>query len=417
MRMSFSCVSGIAFARAACIAVVLTTGSLATETITTGMGMQSSPGLSKLVRADIKATTGIIQAGRPIWVEFSLVNLTPEPLTFRVPQAATVTDVGAIQMGLPLGHVFSGTDGSGVTITDAYQQAIDSKIRVNVEQTTPVIQLGPNGSVGVRVELTQYYPSLRRPGTYTLVWKSYQGALTSAPITITVMAERQAIITTDFGQMTMRFYYDQAPNHVKNFIELVEQGFYDNLKFHRVVPGAIVQGGDPRGDGRGIRPNGQRLKAEFSKIPFKAGTVGMARAPRDPDSASCQIFICVNRQPGFEGNQTAFGHLVGDDSFETLRQIALVPTDPQDRPLRPVYIRAISLENVPVRRTTKGAFYSGRQKTPVADDPAVRISVETSDASVESRTQTQAESSSRGPGARAVWKRNPKTRPADRPDG
>ncbi len=77
----------------------------------------------------------------------------------------------------------------------------------------------------------------------------------------------------------------------------------------------------------------------------------MARHPRDPDSASCQFYICLSRLPALDGEQTAFGYVVGDLSFDTLRKIGQVPTGPgpQFRPERPVYIRAISLENVPAR--------------------------------------------------------------------
>jgi peptidyl-prolyl cis-trans isomerase B (cyclophilin B) len=221
------------------------------------------------------------------------------------------------------------------------------------------------------VELTRYYESLRRPGEYTLLWKPYRSQVISEPVTIRLLPERQAVILTEFGKMTMRFYYNEAPNHVANFLELVGQKFYDNLGFNRVIPGALIQGGDPRGDRRGIRPDGKRLKAEFNKIPFEAGTVGMAHSPRDPDSASCQFFICLARQPMFDGQQTAFGYLVGEESMETLRKIAAAPTGPDDKPKQPVYIRAITLENVPAKES-QVANPTGR---PGATQPAVEAPI------------------------------------------
>jgi cyclophilin family peptidyl-prolyl cis-trans isomerase len=205
--------------------------------------------------------------------------------------------------------------------------------------------------------VTQYYRLLHQAGDYKLVWKPYNGAIESNPLTISIIGEQQAVIKTNYGNMTVRFYYDEAPEHVKNFIELVEKRFYNNLSFHRIIPGAIVQGGCPRGDGYGVRPDGKRLQAEFNDIPFKKGTVGMARSPKDPDSASCQFFICLSRQPSFDGEQTAFGYLVGEKSFEVLDKIANIDTtgSPKFRPLKDeaVYINTISLENVPREKSRR----------------------------------------------------------------
>jgi peptidyl-prolyl cis-trans isomerase B (cyclophilin B) len=183
-------------------------------------------------------------------------------------------------------------------------------------------------------------------------------------VTLTVLSKQRAKIVTDFGTITLDFYYDEAPNHVRNFVELARQGFYDSLTFHRIIPGGIIQGGDPKGDGRGIRPDGKTLKAEFSKIPFDLGTVGMARSPHNPDSASCQFFICLGRQHSFDGTQTAFAKVVGDESFETLKKIAATPTGPKDRPLQPVYIRTVSLENIPDRPRDSSSPGAAGDKTP-----------------------------------------------------
>ncbi len=305
--------------------------------------------VTPLVRATIRTDRPIIQSGRPVWVEFTLSNLTNDPLTLRVPNAP-VDETAPAEMGLPLAHVFSGPGYSGVTVRDARGETFDASVALRPKGPTPAVRLAPHGTVGIRLDLTKYYESLlQRPGDYTLVWRPYDATVESVPLTLTLMAERQAVILTRQGKLTMRFYYDEAPVHVQNFIELVEQRFYDNLTFHRVVPGFLIQGGDPLGDGRGVRPDGKRLHAEFSRIPFDIGTVGMARSPRDPNSASCQFFICLSRQPSFDGQQTAFGYLVGDESFETLRQIAAVPIGPKEKPLKPVYIQTISLENVPPR--------------------------------------------------------------------
>jgi len=307
---------------------------------------QAAP--AALVRVKLEADPPIVLAGREVWVRFSISNLTGQPVTLRVPDAENApADTHA--MGLPVEHVFSGPDHSALTILDKYRQRVDQDVTVPPRRAVPEVQLAPHASVGVSVELTQYYDALRRPGTYTLAWHPYDGQIVSEPLTLTVLAEQEAVILTDFGKMRMRFYYDVAPRHVANFLELINMRFYDNLTFNRVIPGGLIQGGDPRGDRRGVRPDGKRVKAEFSNIPFEKGTVGMARSMRDPDSASCQFFITLSRQPAFDGQQTAFGYLVGEESFETLDKIASVPTDADDRPVRPVYIRTISLENVPLK--------------------------------------------------------------------
>jgi cyclophilin family peptidyl-prolyl cis-trans isomerase len=307
------------------------------------------PDQATLIRVDVRTDRPIVQVGREVWVEFSITNLTADPVTLRVPEAAS-EEAPTGPVGLPLAHVFSGVGFSAVSIENVYGDRLDRQAGQRPRGPVPQLHLAPHGSVGTRVELTRYYDSLRRPGKYTLIWRPYHGTVReSGPLSIHILAERQALILTELGKITLRFYYDEAPNHVANFIELVQDKFYDGLKFNRVIPGGLIQGGDPRDDRKGIRPDGKRLKAEFSDIPFELGTVGMARSRHDPDSASCQFYICLSRQPAFDGNQTAFGYLVGDESFQTLRRIAAVPTDSDDAPRQPVYIRAISLENVPLQ--------------------------------------------------------------------
>jgi cyclophilin family peptidyl-prolyl cis-trans isomerase len=308
--------------------------------------------LNTLVRASMRAERATTQAGKPVWVEFVLTNLSDNRLTMRVPELSLEASEFP-EMGLPIDHVFSGRGFTGPRLEDEQGERRDSKFAMKPKDKVPTVKLAPHGSVGVRLDLAQYYPTISRPGKYNLIWEPYNGSITSQPLAITVLAERQATILTDFGKMIVRFHYDQAPEHVQNFIELVEQRFYDNLTFNRIIPGGLVQGGDQLGNRRGVRPDGKRLKAEFNSIPFELGTVGMARSSNDPDSASSQFFICLGRQPGFDGKQTAFGFLVGDESLATLRRIAAVPTEIHnglaDYPKKPVYIRAISLESVPTR--------------------------------------------------------------------
>ncbi len=109
------------------------------------------------------------------------------------------------------------------------------------------------------------------------------------------------------GTIVMELYPDVAPKTVESFLTLTRKGFYDGLRFHRVVPGFVVQGGDPRGDGTG--GPGYTLKAEFNQRKHVTGTVAMARA-QHPDSAGSQFYICLAPQPSLDGKYTVFGQVI-----------------------------------------------------------------------------------------------------------
>lgn len=114
------------------------------------------------------------------------------------------------------------------------------------------------------------------------------------------------------GRVVIALRPDLAPKHVARIKELTRQGFYNGLKFHRVIAGFMAQTGDPRGDGTG--GSGQNLPAEFSKEPFERGTVGMARA-RDPNSGDSQFFICFAPAPFLNGQYTVWGQVVSGMEF------------------------------------------------------------------------------------------------------
>ncbi|HSD04626.1 MAG TPA: peptidylprolyl isomerase [Nitrosopumilaceae archaeon] len=140
-----------------------------------------------------------------------------------------------------------------------------------------------------------------------------------------------AVIETKFGNMVIEFFPNDAPNTVDNFIKLAESGFYDGTKFHRIIPGFMIQGGDPLSkDSRliqqwGTGEAGYTIKAEFNNIQHKRGIISMARAA-DPDSASSQFFIVHKDSPHLDGKYTAFGRLVTQESFDVLDKIASLET-------------------------------------------------------------------------------------------
>ena len=109
------------------------------------------------------------------------------------------------------------------------------------------------------------------------------------------------------GIVKIKTFDDKAPNHVKRIKELVNQGFYDGIVFHRVIDGFMAQTGDPLGNGTG--GSGQNIKAEFNDTPHKRGILSMARA-MDPNSADSQFFICFDDAPHLDGQYTAWGEVI-----------------------------------------------------------------------------------------------------------
>jgi peptidyl-prolyl cis-trans isomerase B (cyclophilin B) len=137
----------------------------------------------------------------------------------------------------------------------------------------------------------------------------------------TDLSKVRATIETKFGPMRLEFFAAKAPNTVKNFLKLADQGFYNNLTFHRIIKGFMIQGGCPKGTGTGDA--GYKLKAEFNDTPHVAGVISMARA-QDPDSAGCQFFICHGDARFLDRQYTAFGRIDPKDSesMATLDKIA-----------------------------------------------------------------------------------------------
>ncbi|MDD5544423.1 MAG: peptidylprolyl isomerase [Acidobacteriia bacterium] len=114
-------------------------------------------------------------------------------------------------------------------------------------------------------------------------------------------------IETEKGSIVVQLFPDAAPHTVARVVQLIQNHFYDGLKFHRVVPDILIQGGDPKGDGTG--GSGVKLQAEISSRRHVKGTVSMARG-RDLNSADSQFFICLRPQPQLDGKYTVIGQVV-----------------------------------------------------------------------------------------------------------
>lgn len=161
-----------------------------------------------------------------------------------------------------------------------------------------------------------------------------------------------AVISTNFGDMVVEFYPDIAPMHVESFMALVNEEYFNGTTFHRVIPGFMIQGGDPnsRNENRATHGTGGRagkffgigneedsstwlIPQEFSNTPHVKGILSMART-NDPNSASSQFFVCHDNANFLDNNYTVFGKVI--DGLDIIDQIANVAKDQNDNPLEKV---------------------------------------------------------------------------------
>ena len=161
--------------------------------------------------------------------------------------------------------------------------------------------------------------------------------------------QKVAVISTKFGDMVVEFFPDVAPKHVENFQILAEEGYYNGTTFHRVIPGFMIQGGDPNSkdldrmnDGTGGRagkffgigrendPESWTVPAEFNDTPHQRGTLSMARS-QNIDSGSSQFFICHDNAPFLDGQYTVFGQLIS--GIEVVDEIVNSERDSRDNPI------------------------------------------------------------------------------------
>ena len=133
-----------------------------------------------------------------------------------------------------------------------------------------------------------------------------------------------ATVETDLGTFTVELWNDVAPNHAENFLKLTRKGFYDGIAFHRIIPGFVIQGGCPKGDGTG--GPGWTVKAEFNERKHEPGVLSMARSA-DPNSAGSQFFVCLTREncQHLDRQYTAFGKVTS--GMDVVKKIASVPVD------------------------------------------------------------------------------------------
>jgi len=308
--------------------------------------------LSQSVRAEIRIARSIVPVGSEVQVEFVLQNLTDQQVKLTVPGALPAKERPEHGMGLPLEHVFSGVAFRGLEVASEENPQMGDRVVRKPDYPVPAITLAPFGCVGLRFDVARFYPGLHQSGKYRLHWRPYGGALESESVIVDVVQYKQVTMDTEYGALTIELLYDKAPLHVANFLELVDQRFYNGKTFHSVFANQFILGGCPKGDGTGRRPDGACLPPEFNDTPFDVGTIGMALIEGDDHSGSCQFFICLARQASWDGRYTAFGQVRGPQSLATLQKLGQVAADGQHRPVKPLTIKSMTISDMtfPPRR-------------------------------------------------------------------
>jgi peptidyl-prolyl cis-trans isomerase B (cyclophilin B) len=170
--------------------------------------------------------------------------------------------------------------------------------------------------------------------------------------------EYRLTLETDEGKIIIEFLPDVAPNHVRSMICLAKAGYYDGLIFHRCIPGFMIQGGCPYGQGMG--GPGYQLKEEFNDTMHERGVLSAARS-QSPDSAGSQFFLCHKKAPHLDRNYTAFGKVV--EGLDVIDKIVEKPRDGNDRPFEPVKITKATVSVKGEEKKTEAATPEKKEET------------------------------------------------------
>ena len=159
------------------------------------------------------------------------------------------------------------------------------------------------------------------------------------------MSKEAAVIETTHGTIKLEFFEDKAPGHVKNFKDLASKNFYDGTTFHRVIPGFMIQGGDPnsKSDNRsshGTGGPGYSIDAEFNDVKHERGILSMARS-QEPNSAGSQFYICVKDSFFLDGQYTAFGKVI--EGMDVADKIVNEPRDSNDNPEEKMEMKSVTI--------------------------------------------------------------------------
>ncbi|MBU0617053.1 MAG: peptidylprolyl isomerase [Planctomycetes bacterium] len=325
----------------------MTTLALSILCVTTGtfqlLAGEPSESIQAL-RPELAADRPLFYPSQPIAVRFTLFNPTDEPVELPVVRSAEAPD----GITLPRSLIIGNSAQPALSIAYENERPVPIQPGAGDAEQGPeeVLRLAPRASVGAEVDLCELHRQLRYSGNYRLEWQPLGGSVEPVSLSFRVETRKDAVLVTDYGKITFSLLYDRAPRNISNFLELVRTRFYDGKAIHRVVPHFIIQGGSPDGTGKGTRPDGKLVPAEFHDRPLEPGTLAMARKPSDPHSASCQFFVSLARLPELDGKYTVIGQARGEESLRTLQILSELPTNAQGRPTRPLAIRFFTLVDV-----------------------------------------------------------------------
>jgi cyclophilin family peptidyl-prolyl cis-trans isomerase len=245
----------------------------------------------------------------------------------------------------------------GFEVFDSAGHKLEKAKGAAVNKDTQPKQLEPSAYFGKIVNLTALFPKLGSVGTYRITWSApgvpEQTLATRIIRKYDPAKDYQAVIDTDFGKVVIEFYKDLAPFHVKNFIDLVNQDFYNGLLFHRLVKGELIFGGSPTGDERGSP--GYNMPPEPNGLKVLPGVVAQVRNSLTGADESGSIFmIAATPQADMDNRVTVFARIV--EGLDTVKAIANLPTvggPPRvaSRPIKDVVIRKIEIRE---KKAAKG---------------------------------------------------------------
>ncbi len=205
--------------------------------------------------------------------------------------------------------------------------------------------LAGSGDVALGQQRRPPRPPVRSPATPQPPKPLTPKPSRAATLSIEELKGVRAVIESAAGNIVLEFFPEVAPNHVRNFLRLAEQGYYDGTEFNRISKNFVIQGGDPakwpeNSPNRKMLFDISPLKAEFNDTPHDKGILSMAHGS-DPDSATTHYFICLRRAPSLDGKYTAFGRVV--EGMEVVDKIAETPIVPgtEDKPAERVEVRTI----------------------------------------------------------------------------
>lgn len=222
-----------------------------------------------------------------------------------------------------------------------------AKIPASSKDSQPQV-LEPNAYFGKMINLTSLFPDTKTIDSYRVTWSGPDGKEHSVVSRVIRKYDPdmtyQGVINTEFGKIVVEFYKDLAPLHVKNFIDLANQGFYDGKLFHRTIKGEAIFGGSPSGDERGP---GYNIPPEPNGLKILAGSIAQVRNSLTGANESGSIFmIAAAEQPGMEGRFTVFARVV--EGLETVKAITNLPSIGGDariasRPIRDVIMKTVEI--------------------------------------------------------------------------